>query len=177
MQYFKTLILILTVSFFSFCGGGEDIIQTEEENTQGNIIPLATLSIVDAEPVNGNGLIEVTAITSDLNQSGGDQLVRITGTTGETDALIKHQIDIHFTIYFVGQETKGNITMITHAWGTTLSNSIDGGISVCDDDCALTEITPTLNTLVFNNQPLTATTNDSTLQGTVVYPNQATPAE
>jgi hypothetical protein len=169
MQYFKTLILIIAVSFFSFCGD-EETTQTESENTGNQFVPLATLSVVNSSPLNGNGLIDVTEIISVPNAAGGDQVVRITGTVGEEPDLIKHQIEIHYTNYYVDLETKGKITMITHSWGTELINSVDGGISVCNENCEETTIFPKLHTLIFNNQPLTASTNDSTLQGTVVYP-------
>lgn len=169
MQYLKTFVLVLTVSFFSFCGG-DDVIQQEEDDTAVQFVPLATLSVVAADPVNGNGLIDVTSIVSVPNPAGGDQVVRITGTTGEDPDIIKHQIEIHYSLYYVDLETKGTITLITHAWGTELVNSVDGGISVSDTDFGATTIIPSLHTIVFDNQALTISTNDSTLQGTVVYP-------
>jgi len=170
MQYFKTFLFLAALSVLSFCGG-DKVTQNESESTEvSQFIPLATMSVVDATPVNGNGLIDVTSIESVNNPAGGDQVVRITGTTGEDPEIIKHQFEIHYTLSVVDWDTVGTITMITHSWGTDLVNSIDGGISLCDANCGTTTINPELHTLVFNNQILDATTNDSTLQGTVVYP-------
>lgn len=169
MQYFKTLVFVLALCFVS-CGGKEEIIQNEDNNESSPFNPVATISVIDATPENGNGQLEVTAITSNFNVTGGDQVVRIAGTTGNEDSLIKHQIEIHYTIYFDDMETKANVSMVTHTWGTDLTGSIDGGISVCSASCDLTLINPTLHTIVLNTQTMTDSTNLSTLLGTVVYP-------
>jgi hypothetical protein len=170
MQYFKTLSLFLILSIFLACGGGGDTKKTTSSDTAPAPVVLAVLNILNSTPANGNGTINVTAVTSDVNISGGDQVIHISGTTGATDALIQHQIDIHYYIYFQGNDTLAQVTMVTHAWGTTLANSIDGGISVCQGSCPKTAINPTANTLIFDNQILSSTANPSTVQGTVVYP-------
>jgi hypothetical protein len=171
MKYVQSLAVVLTGSLLLSCGGGDTI--TRNDDNTGGETPMAILTSLNSTPENGNGLIGITTITSNVNQSGGDQMVRITGTTGPEDARILHQIEVHYHIYFVGGDTRGEIDMVTHSWGTTLSNSIDGGISVCESNCTNTEIHPTLNTLIFADQVLDTTANINMLQGTVVYPTSA----
>ncbi len=170
MQYFKIFFLLFSLSIFTFCG--DKVVQDDSKSTEENrIVPLANLSVVHAMPENGNGLLNVSSIVNVENPAGGDQVVRITGTTGEEPNVIKHQIEVHYTISFLGGINKvGHIDMITHAWGTELVNSVNGGISVCRKRCSNTLIQPDLHTLVFNQQLMNYSTNDSTLQGTVVYP-------
>jgi hypothetical protein len=168
MRYLHSLTIVLIASLILSCGGG-DTITRDNDNTAGDP-QMAILKSLNSNPANGNGLIGITTVSSNVNASGGNQILRINGTTGPEDQRILHEIVVHYHIYYVGGETKGAIDMITHAWGTTLSNSIDGGISICEESCANTEIHPELKTLIFADQVLNTTANLNTLQGTVVYP-------
>ncbi len=175
MKFPRILISLLAVSILSSCGGDETT-TTTNPNTSGSNAFQATLSASASNPANGDGDIEVTAVTSDTNPAGGNQSIHILGKTtigeGEDAVVIKHQIDVNYYLSYVDGETLGNVTQVTHAWGTTLDGSLDGGISVCEDEisCVKTLINPTLNTLVFVNQNLNNAPNLSTLGGTVVYP-------
>lgn len=168
MKYLASLLVVLTGSILISCGGSDTITRDGQNSSPDQT--LAILNSLNSTPENGNGLIAITSVSSDTNASGGDQVIRISGTTGPEDARILHQIEIHYHLYFVEGDTLGQIDMITHSWGTTLSQSIDGGISVCDAQCANTEIHPNLNTLIFSNQVLNTTANMNTLDGTIVYP-------
>lgn len=170
MKLARIFISLLVVTVLFSCGGDDTTTKKSSDTAASTITPLATLSVLNATPASANGEITVTKITSDVNPSGGDQVIHISGTSGEQGKM-KHQIDIHYIIYFVGSDTLGKINQITHAWGSTLEGSLDGGISVCTNpNCTSTTITPTLNTLVFQNQALLETTNISMVAGTVVYP-------
>ncbi|MEZ4846749.1 MAG: hypothetical protein R2877_07405 [Bdellovibrionota bacterium] len=171
-----SVFLILTGFVLLSCGGGDTI--TRDDESSAPTTTLAILNSLNSTPENGNGLITITSVSSDINPAGGDQVIHISGTTGPDDAKILHQIDIHYHLYFVGGDTLGEIDIITHTWGTTLSQSIDGGISVCESNCNNTVIHPTLNTVIFSGQVLDTTANVNTLDGTIVYPSSnATPVE
>lgn len=176
MKFPRILISLLVVSVLVSCGGDDETKTTTNPNTDGSSNFLATLAITGATPDNGNGAIEVSSIKSDVNPAGGNQSIHILGTStvevdGE-DVTIKHQIDINYYISYLGGQTLGNVTQVSHAWGSSLDGSIDGGISVCEDAtaCAATHLDPTLNTVVFSSQSLADTTNSSVVGGTIVYP-------
>ncbi len=176
MKFTSMFVSLLAVSALVSCGGDDETTTTTNPNTDGSSNFQATLAISGATPTNGNGTIDVSSIKSDVNPAGGNQSIHILGTsTVEVDGeevKIRHQIDINYYISYVDAQTIGNVTQVSHAWGSTLSGSLDGGISVCEDAtaCAATHLDPTLNTVVFSNQSLADTTNASIVGGTIVYP-------
>lgn len=176
MKFPQILISLFVVTTLLSCGGDDTTTTPPNPNTDGSTAFQATLSVSASNPANGNGEIEVTGVTSDVNPAGGNQSVHVLGKTtigtGEDAVVIKHQIDINYYISFVGGETFGNVTQVSHAWGTSLEGALDGGISVCEDEdaCSFTHLNPTLNTIVFASQALSGTPNLSTIGGTVVYP-------
>ena len=81
-------LAILTGFIFLSCSGSDTLTRDNESSSPSTT--LAILNSLDSTPENGNGLISVTSVSSDINPAGGDQVIHISGTTGADDAKILH---------------------------------------------------------------------------------------
>jgi predicted small secreted protein len=147
-----TLLIILSFTL-SACGGSSN-------TTNGDSSDESSLVATNSTPASGNGTFEITSITNE-NAGGDGTLQRIT-ILGTIDGE-EREVKIYFTI------ADGSIHNISYSWDDVTTSP-----PFCGVDCVGFTHDETTRTITLENTGLESfdEANASTLDGTIVYPEE-----